>query len=131
MTQEDFAARLMISRNYVSLLEGGKKTASKPLERRMLELASSAKSPVSTVNESSAHYFPRNKAAAVGNDRDSSVKLNPAFAPPAPNPTEQDCLNHLAAYLAEARHVPGLVAHTLIELKKQFKIQEARAQRED
>jgi hypothetical protein len=74
---------------------------------------------------------PRNKPAVVGNDRDSSVKLNPAFAPPAPNPTEQDCLNHLAAYLAEARHVPGLVAHTLIELKKHFKIQEARAQRED
>lgn len=75
--------------------------------------------------------FPRNTPSLLGKIPDSSVKLNPVFAPPAANPTEQDCVAHLTAYLAEARHVPGLVAHTLIELKKHFKVSEAHAQRED
>ena len=73
----------------------------------------------------------RNKGSRVENNKSSSVKLNPAFAPPVSNPTQQDCIDHLTAYLAEAKHVPGLVAHTLIELKKHFKIADARAQRED
>jgi hypothetical protein len=84
------------------------------------------------VTENEAPYFPRNTGPETGNARTSSpVKINPAFAPPGPHPTEQDCLNHLSAYLAEARHVPGLVAHTLIELKKHFKVADAKAQRED
>lgn len=84
------------------------------------------------VGEEPGPYFPRNTGPEIGKQRGSSpVQINPAFAPPAPHPTSQDCLNHLAAYLAEAEHVPGLVAHTLIELKKNFKIAEARAQRED
>lgn len=41
LTQDEFARKLMISRNYVSLLEGGKKDASAKLLRRMNELAMS------------------------------------------------------------------------------------------
>lgn len=78
-----------------------------------------------------APKFSGNSPSRIGNNPDSSVKLNPAFAPPVGNPTQQDCIDHLTAYLAEAKHVPGLVAHTLIELKKHFKVAEARAQRDD
>ena len=87
--------------------------------------------PVQDFSDQKNPALARNNPARTEMHSSSSVKLNPAFAPPVGNPTQQDCIDHLAAYLAEAKHVPGLVAHTLIELKKHFKIADARAQRED
>lgn len=66
-----------------------------------------------------------NNLMRFGKDRDSSLKLNPAFAQPAADPSAQDCLEHLKAFLSEAQHVPGLIGHTLIELRERFPVEKA------
>lgn len=81
------------------------------------------------VHEEPAPGFPRNNPPISGKGRDSSVQINPAFAPPAPNPTSQDCFNHLAAYLAEAEHVPGGVAEAFRILTKRLDLDEIRKDR--
>lgn len=59
------------------------------------------------------------------------VQLSKAFGSSHREPTEEDCLRYLQDYLAEAKQVPGLVGHTLIELRKRFPIDEARRLSED
>lgn len=136
MTQEDFAARLMISRNYVSLLEGGKKTPSPKLEFQMRQLAKGAAALPSedsehTVNEPPANFGVRNNPPLSGKDAsDPSLKLNTAFRPTPGEPTAEDCLSYFARYLSDVRLVPGGVGHTWIQLQRTFPLDEAKRLRE-
>ena len=74
--------------------------------------------------------FSGNKAPDIRRDLGSSVKVNTAFRPATGEPTPDDCLIYLRAYLDEARLVPGMVGHTLIELRDRFPIDKVRRMRE-
>jgi hypothetical protein len=51
-----------------------------------------------------------------------TVELNPSYRLPAATPTEKQCLEYMAAYLAAGREVPGATAATWLELQEKFPI---------
>lgn len=54
----------------------------------------------------------------------SSLKVNTGFRTTPGEPTAEDCISYLAAYVAEARYVPGAVGRTWFELQRNFSLPE-------
>ena len=48
------------------------------------------------------------------------MRIQPGYAPPAREPSEQDCLYYLRKYLQLMRTKPGGLGHTYVELQRNF-----------
>lgn len=77
------------------------------------------------LNEPAAVYKAAGNAAGdkpkIQADR---LKINTAFRTAPAEPTAEDCISYLAAYVSRARLVPGMIGHTWIQLKRHFPIED-------
>lgn len=80
--------------------------------------------PLSAVHEKQAPYGdPTPPSAATLSPPTSPrrpVELAPTYRLPAETPSEKQCLEYMAAYLAAGRQVPGAAAATWLELQEKF-----------
>jgi transcriptional regulator with XRE-family HTH domain len=61
--------------------------------------------------------------ASYRSARNTPMRITPGHEPPAAEPTEQNCQEHLAEYLRRGRPIPGWVGHTYLELRDKFPLE--------
>lgn len=119
LSQERFANRLGISRDYLSQLENGR------------EPSRALKTLIETFERSGIGDADSVGNYRQGRPRDSVIEEEQAspmvsFAPgqqpgnPAPQPTRADCERHFRRWLDRAENEPGMIGYTWVMLQKHF-----------
>lgn len=115
LNQDQVAALLQISREWLGKLERGQREISADIFLRFEQLRRDPKfsSGLSTqvkTPESAEPYLSRN----------GPMLLNPRHSIPPPEPTKAQCLAYFQHYLESAATASGGIGHTWIELQKHF-----------
>jgi transcriptional regulator with XRE-family HTH domain len=128
LNNQELAAELRITPEWIGKILNGKAAGSDDiglrleelLRRRGLEVSSIPHSPSYqklSVQETSA---PPDDPRFSGSETPSPMRIQPGFAAPAREPSEQDCLYYLRKYLQLMRTKPGGLGHTYVELQRNF-----------
>jgi transcriptional regulator with XRE-family HTH domain len=121
ITQAELAARLLVSRNYISQIEASLKTPSKRLLAQMEAMLTEA---TGNTDKVSTQFRIEEGPGTYRVSSPPPMRINPGREPPAAEATEQLCHDHLDEYLRRGRTEPGWVGYTYNLLRRKLSLEE-------